>query len=62
MQPVKIITLDCLIPQQRYTRDQISPHFWPNGKILERDDWKRLTANGFKDLQAQDCWFDGESG
>jgi DMSO/TMAO reductase YedYZ molybdopterin-dependent catalytic subunit len=51
LEPVKIITLDRLIPQQRYTRDQISPHFWPNGKMPERDDWKRLAADGFKDYK-----------
>lgn len=48
---MKIITLDRLIPQQRYTREQISPYFWPNGKIPESDDWKRLAANGFKDYK-----------
>jgi DMSO/TMAO reductase YedYZ molybdopterin-dependent catalytic subunit/thiosulfate reductase cytochrome b subunit len=51
LEPVKIITLDRLIPQQRYTREQISPHFWPNGRMPERDDWKRLAANGFKDYK-----------
>jgi hypothetical protein len=32
-QPVKMVTLDRLIPQEHYTREQISPHFWPNGKM-----------------------------
>lgn len=44
-QPVKLITLDRLIPEQRYTRDQISPHFWPNGKMPEREDWDSLAPN-----------------
>jgi len=46
--PVKLMTLDRLIPQQTYTREQISPHFWPNGQIPEREDWKQMEADGFK--------------
>ena len=50
-QPVKMVTFDRLIPQEHYTREQISPHFWPNGKMPEREDWKRLAADGFKDYK-----------
>ncbi len=47
-QPVKLMTLDRLIPSEHYTIDQISPHFWPNGKMPERADWKQLAADNFK--------------
>jgi sulfoxide reductase catalytic subunit YedY len=50
-EPVRLITLDRLIPQQTYTIDQISPHFWPNGKMPTREDWKLMEANGFKDFR-----------
>jgi DMSO/TMAO reductase YedYZ molybdopterin-dependent catalytic subunit len=46
-----MVTFDRLIPQEHYTREQISPHFWPNGKMPEREDWKRLAADGFKDYK-----------
>lgn len=45
-QPVKLITLDRLLPREQYTPDRISPYFWPNGKMPEREDWKALIANG----------------
>jgi methionine sulfoxide reductase catalytic subunit len=50
-QPVKLVTLDRLIPREHYTKDQISPHFWPNGKMPERNDWKELAAGNFQDFK-----------
>jgi len=50
-QPVKLLTLDRLSPRQRYTKDQVSPYFWPNGKLPVREDWKQLAAGGFKDYR-----------
>jgi methionine sulfoxide reductase catalytic subunit len=50
-EPVKLLTLDRLSPQQRYTKEQISPYFWPNGKLPVREDWKQLAAGGFKDYR-----------
>lgn len=47
-QPVKMVTLNRLAPRERYTNSDISPHFWPNGKMPEREDWKRMAAEGFK--------------
>jgi hypothetical protein len=49
--PLKLITLGRLSPRQRYTKDQISPYFWPNGKLPVREDWKRLEAGGFRDYR-----------
>jgi methionine sulfoxide reductase catalytic subunit len=46
--PVELLTLDKLIPREHYTTKDISPHFWPNGKIPVREDWKQLVAESFK--------------
>jgi DMSO/TMAO reductase YedYZ molybdopterin-dependent catalytic subunit/thiosulfate reductase cytochrome b subunit len=50
-EPVKMMTLDRLVPSGRYTKNQISPHFWPNGKIPVREDWKQLAAADFQDFK-----------
>ena len=49
--PMQLLTLNRLTPQQKYTEDEVSSYFWPNGKMPIRDDWKRLAANGFKDFR-----------
>jgi len=49
--PMQLLTLNRLLPQQRYAEDEISPYFWPNGKMPVRDDWKRMAANGFQDFR-----------
>ena len=46
--PAELVTLDRLIPQEHYTAAQISPHFWPNGKMPVREDWKQLVADDFR--------------
>lgn len=50
-EPVKLVTLDRLLPAEHYTKDQISPYFWPNGKLPVREDWKQLAANQFRDFK-----------
>jgi methionine sulfoxide reductase catalytic subunit len=50
-QPVKLVTLDRLIPSEHYTQAQISPHFWPNGKMPDREDWLQLAAGNFKEFR-----------
>ena len=50
-QPVKLVTLDRLIPREIYTKSQISPYFWPNGKVPQREDWKRLAEGQFRDYK-----------
>ena len=50
-QPAKLVTLDRLLPNQHYRKDQISPRLWPNGKMPEREDWKQLLADNFKDYK-----------
>jgi sulfoxide reductase catalytic subunit YedY len=46
--PIRLATLNRLNPRNRYTKEQISPHFWPNGKMPVREDWKQLAAEDFK--------------
>ena len=31
--PMQLLTLNRLVPQQHYSEEQISPYFWPNGKM-----------------------------
>ncbi len=38
-------------PRERYTKDDISPFFWPNGKLPVSDEWKRLAEGAFKDFR-----------
>jgi len=34
-----------------YTRSDISPFFWPNGRMPDSEKWKSLAAGGFKDYR-----------
>lgn len=38
-------------PRERYSKDDISPFFWPNGKLPASDEWKRLAQGGFEDYR-----------
>lgn len=49
--PVQSLLLGRLDPQARYTRADISPHFWPNGKQPTGEEWTRLAAGGFRDYR-----------
>jgi methionine sulfoxide reductase catalytic subunit len=49
--PMQLLTLNRLNPSQRYSERQISPFFWPNGKLPDRTDWKQLARNGFRDYR-----------
>jgi len=49
--PMQLLTLNRLVPQQNYSEQDISPYFWPNGKIPRREDWKRLAEHGFSDFR-----------
>jgi sulfoxide reductase catalytic subunit YedY len=35
-------------PAERYTRKDVSPYFWANGKMPEADEWKHLVADNFR--------------
>jgi DMSO/TMAO reductase YedYZ molybdopterin-dependent catalytic subunit/thiosulfate reductase cytochrome b subunit len=49
--PMQLLTLNRLVPEQRYEEKDISPYFWPNGKMPVREDWKRMAKNGFRDFR-----------
>ena len=49
--PMQLITLNRLNPRQRYRDRDISPFFWPNGKLPQRADWKALAEQEFRDYR-----------
>ena len=51
--PMQLLTLNRLVPHQNYSEQDISPYFWPNGKMPVREDWKRLAERGFQDFKLQ---------
>ncbi len=46
--PVWRATLNPLRVREHYTPSQISPHFWPNGKLPTRADWAALSRDRFR--------------
>jgi DMSO/TMAO reductase YedYZ molybdopterin-dependent catalytic subunit len=44
-------TLDPLVPRAQYRREEISPHFWPNGKLPTSEEWLRLADGDFRDYR-----------
>jgi hypothetical protein len=42
--PMRLLTLNRLLPEQKYTEEEISSYFWPNGKMPVREDWKAEVA------------------
>ena len=45
---MQLLTLNRLNPHQRYRQGDISPFFWPNGKLPQRVDWNTLAEDGFQ--------------
>lgn len=45
------ITLNRFKPKAYYQKKDISPYFWPNGKIPSSQKWKILAENNFKDYK-----------
>jgi methionine sulfoxide reductase catalytic subunit len=48
---MQLLTLNQLVPHQDYSEAQISPFFWPNGKMPIREDWKQQSLVGFRDFR-----------
>jgi DMSO/TMAO reductase YedYZ molybdopterin-dependent catalytic subunit len=48
--PLLLTTLNRLTPSEHYAEEDISPRFWPNGKMPDREDWKLLAEGGFRDF------------
>ena len=44
-------TINKFTPRKFYTKKDISPYFWPNGKMPDSKEWKDLVANDFKDYK-----------
>ncbi len=49
--PMQLLTLNRLVPSRHYTAADISPHFWPNGKLPVRSDWKAMARDGFRNYR-----------
>src|SRR5579872_524223 len=49
--PVMGFLLDHPAPVAEFPREDISPFFWPNGKMPTSDEWKALAASDFKDYR-----------
>ena len=45
------LAFDRLAPVPQYQRADISPYFWPNGKLPTSDLWKGLADSDFKDYR-----------
>ena len=44
-------TINKFKPRDYYTKKDISPYFWPNGKMPDSKEWKDLVENNFKDYK-----------
>ncbi|HVU33514.1 MAG TPA: molybdopterin-dependent oxidoreductase [Opitutaceae bacterium] len=49
--PLMLRTFNRLSPSAQFTTRDLSPFFWPNGKIPVREDWKLLARDGFRDFR-----------
>jgi DMSO/TMAO reductase YedYZ molybdopterin-dependent catalytic subunit/thiosulfate reductase cytochrome b subunit len=49
--PMQRLTLNRLNPHQHYREQDISPFFWPNGKLPQHADWKKLADTQFRDYR-----------
>lgn len=44
-------TINKFKPRDYYTKKDISPYFWPNGRMPDSKEWKDLVENNFKDYK-----------
>ncbi len=49
--PMQLLTLNRFHPSQHYPEGRISPYFWPNGKMPDREDWKHMAHDRFRDYR-----------
>jgi methionine sulfoxide reductase catalytic subunit len=49
--PIMAYLLDRVAPVAEFRREDISPFFWPNGKLPTSDEWKGLAADGFREYR-----------
>lgn len=48
---MKRLVFGHLTPKARYTRADISPYFWPNGKLPDSAEWRRLADGEFREFR-----------
>jgi DMSO/TMAO reductase YedYZ molybdopterin-dependent catalytic subunit/thiosulfate reductase cytochrome b subunit len=49
--PLRLALINRLRPRSHFTKEQISPYFWSNGKPPDREDWKHLERDNFRDYR-----------
>ncbi len=49
--PIMGFLLNRSTPQAEFPREDISPFFWPNGKVPTCEEWKALAEHGFQDYR-----------
>lgn len=49
--PMQLLTLNRLTPRQKYSEKDISPYFWPNGKMPMSEEWKQLAEGDFHNFR-----------
>ncbi len=45
------LLFDRSAPRAEYSEEQISPYFWPNGKVPTSEEWCRLRDRGYRDYR-----------
>lgn len=45
------LLFDHMSPRPQYTKEDISPFFWPNGLVPTSDEWRELHENGYRDYR-----------
>jgi sulfoxide reductase catalytic subunit YedY len=45
------VSINRFNPKAYYEKKDISPYFWPNGKMPESEEWKHLAENNFADYK-----------
>jgi sulfoxide reductase catalytic subunit YedY len=45
------LLFDPMVPRAEYRKEDISPYFWPNGKLPTTDEWTSLAEGHFRDYR-----------
>ena len=48
---MRLLFFSHLTPRAQFSKADISPFFWPNGKLPVSEEWQTLAANDFKDFR-----------
>lgn len=44
-------SIDRFAPKAYYQKEDITPYFWPNGKVPDSSEWKKLSETNFKEYK-----------